>query len=186
MLNLLTLSIINYNFSMEKIVIGVISDTHKKTALQAEAISVLKSKGAQYLLHLGDLELEENLKALKESNLPYAAVFGNNDIALRGLESSYKIRKEPYYLKIKDLKIKMMHLPYYLSADSDIVLYGHTHKFSVEFRNGTLFLNPGEVCARNKNLSECAILEAQNDKFIVKYLYREPKANSWEEKIFEF
>ena len=186
MLNLLILRAINYNYIMEKIIIGVISDTHKKTKLQAEAIDVLKSKGAQYLLHLGDLELEENLKALKESNLPYAAVFGNNDIALRGLEGRYKICKEPYYLKIKNLTIKMMHLPYYLSADSDIVLYGHTHKFSVEFKNSTLFLNPGEVCARDKNLSECAILEAQNDKFIVKYLYKEPKANSWEEKIFEF
>ena len=171
---------------MSKITIGILSDSHRKTELQNEVINKLKQEGAKYLLHMGDICLEENLKALKEANLPYACVFGNNDLALRGLESSYKIEKEPYYLKIKDLKIKMMHLPYYLTPDSDIVLYGHTHQFSVEFKNNTLFLNPGEVCARNKNLSECAILEAQNDKFIVKYFYKEPKAKKWEERVFEF
>ena len=77
-------------------------------------------------------------------------------------------------------------MPYYLTPDSDIVLYGHTHQFSVEFKNNTLFLNPGEVCAREKNLTECAIIEAQNDKFIVKYFYKEPKAKRWKERVLEF
>ena len=171
---------------MQNTVIGILSDSHKKLELQNQVINKLKQEGAKYLLHMGDIYLEENLKALKEAKLPYACVFGNNDLALRSLESSYKIEKEPYYLKIKDLKIKMMHLPYYLTPDSDIVLYGHTHQFSVEFKNSTLFLNPGEVCARDKNLSECAILEAQNDEFIVKYFSKEPEDSRWEEKLFKF
>jgi len=166
--------------------IGVLSDTHKRGDLQKEAIEKLKSQNAQYLLHLGDLETEENLKALKNSNLPYAAVFGNNDIALHSLENSYKIAKEPYYLKIGNLKIKMMHHPYYFSPDTDIILFGHLHKFSVEFTNNTLFLNPGEVCARNKNLTECALLIANESEYTVKYFFKKPQSSNWQEKIFTF
>ena len=171
---------------MNTIKIGILSDTHRRTDLQEAVISKLKAEGAKYLLHLGDLELEENLASLKNSGLPYAVVFGNNDIALKGLESNYKISKEPYYLKIKDIKIKMMHMPYYMSADSDIVLFGHLHKFSVEYKNETLFLNPGEVCARNKNLTECVLLEIEKKNYTVNYFYREPNASKWNSKVFEF
>ena len=171
---------------MNTIKIGILSDTHRRTDLQEAVVAKLKREGAKYLLHLGDLELEENLAGLKQSGLPYAAVFGNNDIALRGLEANYRISKEPYYLKIKDIKIKMMHMPYYMSADSDIVLFGHLHKFSVEYRNETLFLNPGEVCARNKNLTECVLLEVEKRNYRVNYFYKEPNANSWNSKVFEF
>jgi len=166
--------------------IAVLSDSHKKSNLHKEAIDKIKKEGANYLLHLGDLESKENLELLKTSNLPYAAVFGNNDRALYNLSHEYKIKKEPYYLKIKNTTIKMMHLPYYLSADCDIVLFGHLHKFSIEYKNSTLFLNPGEVCARNKNLSECAIIEVDSDYFMVNYYYKEPLANSWSEKKYKF
>lgn len=166
--------------------IGVLSDSHKRADLQKEAIEHLKNQGAHYLLHLGDLQTKENLESLANSNLPYAAVFGNNDRALLPLAHNYKIKKEPYYLKIKDTTIKMMHLPYYLSADTDIILFGHLHKFSAEYKAGSLFLNPGEVCARNKNLSECATILVDTHSFIVNYHYREPKQKRWQSKEFTF
>jgi len=171
---------------LSNIKIGVLSDTHKRGDLQEEAINHLKKEGAQYLLHLGDFEKPYNLEALANSALPYAAVFGNNDYALKGMDSTFRIKKEPYYLKIKDTTIKMMHLPYYLSNDTNIVLFGHLHKFSVEFKAKTLFLNPGEICARNKNLSECALIEVSKDRYIVNYYFREPTAKSWEVEKFEF
>ena len=171
---------------MSNVKIGILSDTHRRVDLQKEAIKKLKKESAQYLLHLGDIRLEENLKQLEESNLPYRVVYGNHDRALKDLENRYFIRNEPYYLKIKDITIKMMHLPYYLSPDCDIVLFGHLHKFSVEFKGKTLFLNPGEICARNKNLSECALIEVSKDKYIVNYYYREPEVKEWEVKEFEF
>jgi len=169
--------------TLQTVKIGVLSDTHKQTKLQEDAIKQLKKEGAQYLLHLGDLEIEQNLISLKNANLPYAAVFGNNDSNLYCFSSNYKIKKEPYYLKIKNLTIKMMHLPYYLSSDSDIVLYGHTHQFSAELKNSTLFLNPGEICARKKNLSQCAIIEANKDSFVVKYYFSKPHSNKWELEV---
>lgn len=166
--------------------IGVLSDSHKQVKLQKEAIEHLKNEGAHYLLHLGDFELQENIESLAASKLPYAGVFGNNDRALMPLATHYKIAKEPYYLKIKELTIKMMHLPYYLSSDSDIVLFGHLHKFSAEFQAGTLFLNPGEVCARNKNLSECALIKADSNQFLVNYYFKEPNATIWQSREYSF
>ena len=59
--------------------IAILSDSHHKDDLTLEAISYLKTKGAKYLIHAGDLIMEENLKILQKSNLPYIAVFGNND-----------------------------------------------------------------------------------------------------------
>ena len=171
---------------MSSFKIGVLSDTHKRGDLQDEVIECLKREGANFLLHLGDFEKPIHLEKLANSGLPYAAVFGNNDYALLGMEAKYKIRKEPYYLKIKDTTIKMMHLPYYMSADTDIVLFGHLHKFIVEFKDNTLFLNPGEVCAREKDLSECALIEVKEKEYIVTYYYKKPSAKEWESKEFKF
>ena len=166
--------------------IGILSDSHREVVLQKEAIAHLKNEGAQYLLHLGDFEVEENIVSLANAKLPYAGVFGNNDRALMPLSQSYKIEKEPYYLKIKNLTIKMMHLPYYLSPDCDIVLFGHLHKFSVEYKADTLFLNPGEVCARNKNLTECALIKANSNTFLVNYYFKDPKAAQWQRREYRF
>ncbi len=171
---------------MSSFKIGVLSDSHTKEELQKEAIKKLISEGANCLLHLGDFVLPSNLIALKEAGLPYASVYGNNDHQLIDMQNQYKIYKEPYYLKIKDTTIKMMHLPYYLSPDSNIVLFGHTHQFSVEFKNSTLFLNPGEVCAREKNLTECALIEVFKDRYLVKQLFKEPQASKWQSKIYKF
>ncbi|MCK5111836.1 MAG: metallophosphoesterase family protein, partial [Arcobacteraceae bacterium] len=41
--------------------IAVLSDSHKKVELTSQAISFLKLKGASYIIHAGDLEVEENL-----------------------------------------------------------------------------------------------------------------------------
>ncbi len=166
--------------------LGVLSDPHQRVDLQKEAIDFLKKRGASYLLHLGDLCTEKNLESLQESGLPYVAIFGNNDTRLTPLANQYNIKKEPYYVKVQNTTIKMMHLPYYLTPDSDLVLFGHLHKFSVEFQNNTLFLNPGEICARNKNLTECAYIEVSSDSFMVEYLFREPNRTRWQSKVFQF
>jgi predicted phosphodiesterase len=64
-----------------------------------------------------------------------------------------------------------------MAPDADVVLFGHTHTFAQEFNNGTLFLNPGEVCARSKPISECAMLEVTEDKFFVTHYARDKKNN---------
>jgi len=165
--------------------IGILSDSHTKTKLHREAIEHLLSLGVDYLLHAGDIMIEEHLQVLEATNLPYACVYGNNDTALISIHGKYNIFQEPHYLKINDLKIKMMHMPYYMSADADIVISGHTHIFEASLSANTLFINPGEVCAREKPLSECAMVEVEDGKFVVKHYFRELTQEQWRERAIE-
>lgn len=166
--------------------IALLSDSHRKPELTREAITMLKGKGAEYLIHAGDLELIENLELLKNSGLTYVSVFGNNDYHLIEYANQYKIEQEPYYFKIKEFKFKLMHIPNYLTPDTDIVIFGHTHTFYSDYKNNTLFINPGELCARNKNLTECAYLEITEDKYKLSYNYKTPTDKEWSEKIYEY
>jgi predicted phosphodiesterase len=76
----------------------------------------------------------------------------------------------------------MMHLPYYLTPDAELVIYGHTHRFASEMKGGTLYLNPGEICAREGELSECVLLERGTDRWHLRRFFRAPDAPRWEEK----
>jgi len=166
--------------------IGVLSDPHRRSDLQQAAIEKLLEAGAEYLLHAGDLCIEENLRQLEAAGVPYAAVFGNNDTPLHALAGRYRIKAEPWYFKIRDLKVKMMHLPYYLTPDADLVIYGHTHRYAAELKGGALYLNPGELCAREKPLSECVLLERTPESWSVQRLFRSPDGGGWksERSIF--
>ncbi len=161
--------------------IGILSDPHRRSDLQKAAIEKLLEEGAQYLLHAGDLCIEENLRQLEETGVPYAAVFGNNDAALAPLALEYRIRKEPWYFRVGELKVKMMHLPYYLSPDTDLVIYGHTHRFAVELKGGTLYCNPGEICGREEPWSRMALLEYREDRWECRSFRRSlEKGAPWE------
>jgi len=162
--------------------IGILSDSHLKVDYTKEAITFLKNKGVKYLIHAGDLCVEENLKLLKESNLPYVSVFGNNDSSLLQFAFKYNIEKEPHYFKIEDIKFKLMHMPFYLIGDTDVVIFGHTHTFASEYKNKTLFLNPGEVCAREKPYIEFALLEINENEYIIHHYSKEESTKNFKEE----
>jgi len=166
--------------------LGILSDSHLKDNLTYEAVEMLKSKGVKYLVHAGDLQMKENLEILKNSGLIYVSVFGNNDWQLTQYTNEYKIYNEPYYFKIQDVKFKLMHIPNYLTPDSDIVIFGHTHKFEVDYKGDTLYLNPGEICAREKNLTEAVVLTITDKEYKVEYNYKEPTQTIWQTKEFVF
>lgn len=166
--------------------VAVMSDSHRKTDLTKDAIEMLKNKGAQYIVHAGDFEIKENLDLLKNSGLVYVSVFGNNDWGLTKHQNDYKIFQEPYLFSIKDTKFKLMHIPNFLSPDSDIIISGHTHIFKSEYINNTLFLNPGELCAREKDLTECVLLEVSSETYKVEYFYKKPDEQHWQSELFEY
>ena len=152
--------------------IGILSDSHLKSDYTKEVIDFLKEIKSDYLVHAGDLCVEKNLKLLEESELKYIAVFGNNDRYLLDLTSNYNIKQEPYYFKIKDTTFKLMYLPYYLTPDSDVVIFGHTHIFECDYKNNTLYINPGEVCAREKPSIECVQLEIKENEYIISRYFK--------------
>lgn len=166
--------------------IGIFSDTHRKVGRAKRIIELLASLGSEYLVHAGDIVEEETLKELKKCGLPFKAVFGNNDRHLRELKDEYGLVYEPYYFDLDRLKFKLMHIPVYLNPDADVVIFGHTHKKYINFTGKTLFLNPGEACARNKDLSECLLLETSENAYKVSYFYRKIKTDTWNRHDTEF
>jgi len=147
--------------------IGIISDTHKKVKKAKKAIAMLIEDGAEFIIHAGDIVELEILQVLKNCSLDYLAVYGNNDAHLVQHHEDFELVQEPFYFDLAGLKFKLMHLPYYMAPDADVVVFGHTHYFHNEFNNGTLFINSGEICGRKKPVTEFLMLEVTEDKFIV-------------------
>jgi len=166
--------------------IGIFSDTHKKEKRSQKVIDLLLKEGAEFFIHAGDIVKPEILEQLVETGRRYVAVYGNNDAHLHTVHNHYNLVQEPHYFKLNSTKFKLMHLPFFMSPDTDIIIYGHTHTFDCEFTNGTLFLNPGEACARNKPISECAMLEITPTQFKVTYYARKLKTKKFKEQHFSF
>lgn len=151
--------------------IAIISDSHGKKEYLKLVLAHLKEQGVQYLLHAGDICKGDDLELLHGFGVPYTCVFGNNDGHLISLSDHYNIKQEPSYFKIKETTFKMMHLPFYMSPDSDIVVSGHTHIFEHSYNGKTLYINPGEICAREKPRIEFVILEVSAEQYKILYNY---------------
>ncbi|HJP85596.1 MAG TPA: metallophosphoesterase family protein [Gemmatimonadaceae bacterium] len=130
--------------------IGLISDTHG--LLRPEVHERLK--GVEIILHAGDVGGPEILDELRLI-APVRAVFGNTDP--RGIAEL----SESIDMEIGGLRIHVSHgdevgspTPERLAAryDSDVVIYGHTHRQLVTRLNGQLFINPGAAGPRRFKL----------------------------------
>lgn len=166
--------------------IGLLSDTHSKKGRSQRVIDHLKANGAEFLIHAGDIVKPEILDQLKNSGLSYIAVYGNNDAGLVTFHTKYNLVQEPHYFKLDGIKCKLMHLPFYMNADAEIILFGHTHIFECDFKNNTLFLNPGEACARDKPFSSCAMLETSDTTLTVTHYTRAVGSDLFEERHYIF
>jgi putative phosphoesterase len=166
--------------------IGILSDTHSKVNKARKALDFLIENGAEFIIHAGDIVEREILELLANCNKRYVAVYGNNDAHLVHYHNNYNLVQEPYYFKLADTTFKLMHLPFYLTPDAEVIIFGHTHLFEVEYKGSSLYINPGEVCARNKPLSECAMLSVENDTFIVDAYTRKKKESFKLKKSYQF
>lgn len=166
--------------------IGLLSDTHSKVGRSQKVIDHLKANGAEFLIHAGDIVKPEMLEQLKKSGLRYMAVYGNNDAHLHEYHTKYHLVQEPHYFQLGGVKGKLMHLPFYMSADAEVVIFGHTHIFECDFKNKTLFLNPGEACARDKPFSSCAMLEMTDSHFNVTHFLRAIGEENFEAHHYSF
>ena len=95
-------------------IIGVISDSHRETKVAASAIEWLLARGADLLVHAGDIVESETLRLLRQSGKPYFAVLGNNDEALAEFRNDFNLYDEPFCTEFSGLRLKIMHHPFYL------------------------------------------------------------------------
>jgi putative phosphoesterase len=130
---------------MKRTLVGVISDTHG--LLRSQVFRVFRD--VDLILHAGDIGSPEILKNLR-SVAPVIAVRGNND------KGAWADRiPERKTTTVGDLRIYLIHDLKEIDIDPsgyDAVVTGHSHRPSVERRDGILFLNPGSAGPRRFKL----------------------------------
>lgn len=121
--------------------IGIISDTHG--LLRPEVLEILKD--CKYILHAGDVNKDEILDVLRSMGNLYV-VRGNND-----KDWAENLRTSLSFT-IAGVKFFMVHNKKDVSwdlGDTQVVIFGHTHKYFEKYVDGRLWLNPGS-CGRSR------------------------------------
>jgi putative phosphoesterase len=121
--------------------IAVISDTH--SLLRPEIKERLRE--CELILHAGDISSQETADEIVECGKAYF-VRGNADKG-RWAEEIPAVRE----LDICGLAIYMIHNCKLIEDDvsqKDIVIYGHSHKYSQTQKDGVCFFNPGSCGPR--------------------------------------
>ena len=124
--------------------IGVISDTHG--LLRPEALDALQGCGR--IIHAGDVGSPYILEQLRRI-APVVAVRGNVDRGgwSRALPWSESVELDGHTIYVLHI-LEDLPVPDGISA----VVYGHSHKPSIEDRGGVLYLNPGSAGPRRFRL----------------------------------
>jgi len=127
-------------------IVGVISDTHG--LLRPEVPELFRD--VEIILHAGDIgsyDVVEQLRLLA----PVIAVRGNNDTGAWA-----KVIPETAATEIAGVSVYILHdikmLALHRSAGHQVIVSGHSHKPSLEWRDGILFLNPGSAGPRRFKL----------------------------------
>ena len=121
--------------------VAVISDTHG--LLRREVVAELRD--CSHILHAGDIVRESDLDELRLYGSIYA-VRGNNDMWQTGLQDLAGV----LFFRIAGVNFVMTHDRYDVPRNLEgvqAVIYGHSHRYSEEWTDGRLWLNPGS-CGR--------------------------------------
>jgi uncharacterized protein len=127
--------------------VGLISDTHG--LLRPEAKAFLR--GSDYIVHggdIGDAGILDELAGIA----PVTAIKGNNDHGPWAEQL-----RETEFLQVGEVLMYVIHDIAQLDIDPAaagvrVVVFGHSHKPSIEERNGVLYVNPGSSGPRRFKL----------------------------------
>jgi len=136
--------------------LGILSDSHDQNERMAGALALLAAKGAEALVHCGDLTSPVVVHLCAESQLPCYYVLGNNDFDLEGLQRAIVATGGTSLewgglitMSGKQIGVTHGHLAQefrrLLRAQPDYLLFGHTHQ-RLNRRDGpTRQINPGAL-----------------------------------------
>lgn len=144
----------------EKIKMGIISDTH---GLLREEVKE-RLKDCTYIFHAGDVDRPEILDELRTMGFLYV-VRGNNDgYWAQNLRRSlnFSVGNVKFFM-VHDRKDAAWEL-----EDTQVVIFGHSHKYFCQEIDGRLWLNPGS-CGRNRFGGEVtmAVMTVENGSWEV-------------------
>ena len=135
--------------------VGVLSDTHGRTDTTAQGIKLLRSAGAEYLIHCGDVGGERILDLLV--GVPSAFVWGNCDYDQYALQRYSQIigvscRGALGRKTFDGRTISFLHGDDHRQMhriledqDCDLLLHGHTHVRGVKDVGRIRVVNPGAL-----------------------------------------
>ena len=144
----------------DKIKMGIISDTH---GLLREEVKE-RLKDCTYIFHAGDVDRPEILDELRTMGFLYV-VRGNNDgYWAQNLRRSlnFSVGNVKFFM-VHDRKDAAWEL-----GDTQVVIFGHSHKYFCQEIDGRLWLNPGS-CGRNRFGGEVtmAVMTVENGSWEV-------------------
>ena len=121
--------------------IGILSDTHG--LLREEVKEGLT--GVDHIIHAGDIDTPEVIDAL-EKIAPLTVVRGNADKDWAEhipASASVTLDGKSFFVIHNKGKVKEV------ISDHDVIIYGHSHKYSLAEKDGKLWFNPG-CCGKRK------------------------------------
>ena len=144
----------------EKIKMGIISDTH---GLLREEVKE-RLKDCTYIFHAGVVDRPEILDELRTMGFLYV-VRGNNDgYWAQNLRRSlnFSVGNVKFFM-VHDRKDAAWEL-----GDTQVVIFGHSHKYFCQEIDGRLWLNPGS-CGRSRFGGEVtmAVMTVENGSWEV-------------------
>lgn len=147
--------------------VGVISDTHDRLTTIDRGLEILRSRGAEVLLHPGDVVAPFAAKRFLDWPGDLYITYGNNDGERKGLKAILpQIQEGPMLLGVAGRRILLHHFIDWCSQEeidrAEIVVTGHTHEVVNELREGKLFLNPGECCGWVTGRCTVALLDTDS------------------------
>jgi putative phosphoesterase len=133
--------------------IGIVSDTHGKLEITRAAIRLLCGRGAELILHCGDIDSSDTVRLFRE--VPSHFVFGNWDryrtrltAAMRDIGAT--AHNGPGRIVLASKQIGWLHghvrgerTRLETSGDLDFLFYGHSHRAEAHRTGRTFVLNPG-------------------------------------------
>jgi putative phosphoesterase len=140
--------------------ICILSDSHDNRALLEQAAEDAVHRGAEAVLHCGDVVAPSTLGVLKRFELPVYVIHGNNTGDLFALSRmAHRPGSQLHYygqdagIDLSGRRIFLVHYPHYARAmattgDWDLVCCGHDHVASIEHLPNikgttTVLVNPG-------------------------------------------
>ena len=153
--------------------IGVVSDTHNNLKNIEIIINIFNDEKVPIVIHTGDISSAITLEKFSKLNSELIGVYGNNDRNESGLKevaqkNNFQFQEPPRRLKLLDKEIVIFHEPnhieQFLSENKkvNIVLYGHTHRYENNTKNGVLYFNPGESAGMLRGSNAIGILDLIN------------------------
>ena len=132
--------------------IGILSDTHG--LLRDEVVKALD--GVDHIIHAGDIDRKEVIDSL-ESIAPVTVVRGNADKDWAEhipMTASIDLSGKRFYVIHNKAKIDSDLSGY------DVIVYGHSHKYSYTEKDGQIWFNPG-CCGKRKPGQEISLAIAE-------------------------